>query len=167
MSFSCHPTGSGKMEGKIIITRRWEIFEDSIAKAVLQEIHFSIQLGHYQWWFLARLVEKCILSKGSQEGMWLLSGQRLIRKTVGERGCCPGQGGHGGGAKQHFHKQNQRKESSTPDCAHKEGWWGYLWEGQGWGREGRQEFLLYLWNLGDNEEMSETNWEPGLVNKNR
>lgn len=66
---------------------------------MLQEILFSIQLGHYRWQFLARLVEKCILSKGSQEGVWLFSGQRLVRKTVEEMECWPEQGGHGGRTK--------------------------------------------------------------------
>lgn len=74
---------------------------------MLQEILFSIQLGHYRWQFLARLVEKCILTKGSQEGVWLFPGQRLTQKTVGETGCWPEQGGHGSGAKQHFYKEGK------------------------------------------------------------
>lgn len=45
-------------------------FEDSVAIAVLKVICFSVQMGHYRWQFLVRLVEKCILSKGSQEGIF-------------------------------------------------------------------------------------------------
>lgn len=63
---------------------------------MLQDILFNIHLDHYRWQFLTRLVEKCILSKGCQESVWLFSGQRLIQKTVGEMGCLPEQDGHGG-----------------------------------------------------------------------
>lgn len=45
-------------------------FEDSAAIAVLKVICFSVQMGHYRWQFLVRLVEKWILSKGSQEGIF-------------------------------------------------------------------------------------------------
>lgn len=77
----------------------------------------NIHLGHYRCQFLTRLVEKCILSKGCQESVWLFSGQRLIQKTVGETGCLPKQGGHSGRTKQHFHKQGLRKESSPLERA--------------------------------------------------
>lgn len=45
-------------------------FEDSITLDVLQVICFSIYMGHYRWKILVKLVEKCILSKGSKEGIF-------------------------------------------------------------------------------------------------
>lgn len=85
---------------------------------MLHIICSRIHMGHYKWKFLVRLVEKCILSKGSQEGIsWAKVSMEdcmyVIHCRYGETGCWSEQGGHGGATKQHFLKIREERDKSS------------------------------------------------------